>query len=233
MNKVLLISLALLLVISVGVVGCGGGGVTTYNLTMAVSPPGAGTTTPSGTTAQAAGAVVNIQAAAIGSYQFSYWSAAPAGSFGNASAPTTTFTMPAQNVTVTAHFAAPLDHFTGYWVDEATAPYIGEEGVYLEDQFCAVNATVEYALGFGNPAEKWHDQVLTPISNPDHHFTGYSLTYEGEPQTWQVEVKNQFGTQNLTVSGPLGLLVPTQRRATRRRWVSTTTWSMRSSEARP
>ena len=208
MNKVLLISLALLLAISVGVVGCGG--VTRYNLTMAVSPVGAGTTTPTGTTAQAANAAVNIKAVATPPYQFVKWTA-PAGTFTNANAAQTKFTMPAQDVTVTAHFVAPLDHFTGYWVDEETAPYIGEEGVYLEDQFCAVNATVEYALGFGNPAEKWHDPVLTPISNPDHHFTGYSLTYEGEPQTWQVEVKNQFGTQNLTVSGPLGLLVPTQK----------------------
>ena len=207
MNKVLLIFFALLLAISLGVVGCDG---TRYNLTMAVSPPGAGTTTPSGTTAQAANAAVNIKAVATPPYQFVKWTA-PAGTFTNANAAQTKFTMPAQDVTVTAHFMAPLDHFTGYWVDQNTAPYIGEEGVYLEDQFCAVNATVEYALGFGNPAEKWHDQVLTPISNPDHHFTGYSLTYEGEPQTWQVEVKNQFGTQNLTVSGPLGLLVPTQK----------------------
>jgi DNA-binding cell septation regulator SpoVG len=53
--------------------------------------------------------------------------------------------------------------------------------------------------------------VLTPISNPDHHFTVYTLSYEGEPQTWQVEVDNQFGTQNLTVSGPIALAVPTQK----------------------
>ena len=284
MNKVLLISLALLLVISAGVVGCNGGattynltmvvsppaaGTTTptgttaqaagavvniqavaaagyqfvnwtapaggfanpnsatttftmpaqavtvtanfmrvYSLTMAVSPPGAGTTTPSGTTSRAAGAVVNIQAAATGSYQFSHWSAAPAGSFGNASAPTTTFTMPAQNANVTANFVGPLDHFKWYFADSLEPV---DEVVYLEDQFGAVNATVGYAAGFGNPAEKVHGQVTTPICNPDHHLAAYYIDYEGNPGEWVVEVENQFGTQELTVRGPVALAVPTQK----------------------
>ena len=208
MNKVLLISLALLLAISTGVIGCAGG-VTRYNLTMAVAPPGSGTTTPSGTTSRAAGAVVIIQAAAAAGYQFSHWSA-PAGSFGNANLPTTIFIMPAQNVTVTAHFVGPLDHFKGYQVDYKTAPYIGES-VSLEDQFVAVNATVEWALFFCNPVGKVHDQEETPVSNPDHHLTLYNIHYEGKARTWQVEVKNQFGTQNLTVLGPIGLAVPTQK----------------------
>jgi hypothetical protein len=116
--------------------------------------------------------------------------------------------MPGQNVTVTAHFVGPIDHFMGYFVDSEW--YIGEN-VTLEDQFGTVNATVEWALGFCNPAEKVHDPVTTPIWNPDHHFTLYTLSYEGEPQTWQVEVMNQFGTQNLTVSGPFALGVPTQK----------------------
>jgi len=285
MNKALLISLALLLVISVGVVGCNGG-ATTYNLTLAVSPPGAGTTTPTGTTAQApgaavniqaaaaagyqfshwssapagtfgnasaptttftmpaqavtvtanflpvynltlavsppgagtttpsgttsrtAGAVINIQAAAAAPYQFSHWSAAPAGSFGNVGAPTTTFTMPAQNTAVTAHFVGPLDHFKWYFADSLEPV---DEIVYLEDQFGAVNATVGYAGGFGNPAEKVHGQVTTPIWNPDHHLAAYYIDYEEDHGEWVVEVENQFGTQNLTVQGPIALAVPTKK----------------------
>jgi len=117
--------------------------------------------------------------------------------------------MPAQNVIVTANFV-PLDHFTAYIVDLQTAPYIGEV-VYLEDQFVALNATVTYAGGFGNPAEKQHGQTLTPIWNPDHHLTVYDIVYEEDPQSWQVEVENQFGTQNLTVRGPVALAVPTQK----------------------
>jgi len=182
--------------------------VAVYSLTMAVAPPGSGTATDlTGASPYAAGTVVNIKAVATPPYQFVSWSA-PAGTFGSATAATTTFTMPGQNVTVTAHFVGPIDHFMGYFVDSEW--YIGEN-VTLEDQFGTVNATVEWALGFCNPAEKVHDPVTTPIWNPDHHFTLYTLSYEGEPQTWQVEVMNQFGTQNLTVSGPVALGVPTQK----------------------
>ena len=184
--------------------------VRVYNLTMAVSPPGAGTTTPTGTTSYPAGTVVNIQAVANAPYQFVNWTA-PAGGFANATAATTTFTMPAQDVTVTANFVGPLDHFTCYWVDSATPPDIWEN-VTLEDQFGAFNATVEYATVFGNPAEKQHGQNVTPIWNPDHHFTVYFISlYEGDYVNRSVEVQNQFGTQELTVYGPVALAVPTQK----------------------
>jgi hypothetical protein len=114
-----------------------------------------------------------------------------------------------------------LDHFKCYAAKPETTPYVGEV-VYLEDQFGAINATVsdEWPLLFGNnetgvffcdPVEKVHDGVTTPISNPDHHLTLYSLNYTEEPQMWFVEVDNQFGTQNLTVSGPFALAVPTQK----------------------
>jgi hypothetical protein len=53
--------------------------------------------------------------------------------------------------------------------------------------------------------------VVTPISHPDYHLTMYSLSYEEEPQEWIVEVTNQFGTQQLVVSGPVGLAVPSQK----------------------
>jgi uncharacterized repeat protein (TIGR02543 family) len=75
-----------------------------YYLTMAVAPPGSGTATDlTGTSPYAAGTVVNINAVAAADYWFVGWTA-PAGSFANANAAATTFTMPAQNVTVTAHF---------------------------------------------------------------------------------------------------------------------------------
>jgi len=78
--------------------------VAVYSLTMAVSPGGSGTATDlTGASPYKANTVVNIQAAAAAGYRFLNWSA-PAGTFGNATAATTTFTMPAQNVTVTARF---------------------------------------------------------------------------------------------------------------------------------
>jgi hypothetical protein len=183
--------------------------VAVYGLTMAVNPVGGGTATDlTGASPYAAGTSVNIKAVAAAPYQFVSWSA-PAGTFGNATAAQTAFTMPAQNVTVEAHFVGPTDHFMGYFVDNDPMLYIGEN-VTLEDQFGAVNATVEWAWGFCNPAEKVHE-VLTPIWNPDHHFTMYTLSYEGAPQQWFVQVNNQFGTQNLTVSGPVALAVPTRK----------------------
>jgi ribosomal protein L21E len=73
-----------------------------YTLTMAVA--GGGSTSPAvGQHTYTAGTLVAISATPTGSYSFSHWTAL-AGSFSNASSATTTFTMPAQNVTVTANF---------------------------------------------------------------------------------------------------------------------------------
>jgi hypothetical protein len=180
-----------------------------YNLTMAANPVGGGTATDvTNASPYAAGTVVNITAVANQPYQFVNWTSSDGGTFGNATAATTNFTMPAQDVTVTANFVGPLDHFKWYFADGAEPI---SEVVYLEDQFGAFNATVGYAAGFGNPAEKQHGQNETPIYNPDHHLTAYYITCEEEPQTWFVEVENQFGLQNLTVYGPIALLLPTQK----------------------
>jgi uncharacterized repeat protein (TIGR02543 family) len=204
---IFLIAVALIVGI-VGMVSCDGG---FYNLTMAVNPVGGGTATDlTGASPYPANTVVDIKAVEAAGYQFVEWIAA-AGTFANATAAETTFTMPAQNVTVTAHFVGPLDHFTCYWINPETSGPIGEN-VTLEDEFGAVNATVGYVGGFGNPAAKDLGLPMpTPIWNPDHHFTAYNITYEAEPKEWQVEVKNQFGTQNLTVFGPVALVVPTQK----------------------
>jgi len=77
---------------------------TDYTLTMAASPITGGTATDvTGASPYLPGEVVNIQAVAASGYQFTGWTA-PAGSFANANAPSTTFTMPGQNVIVTATF---------------------------------------------------------------------------------------------------------------------------------
>jgi hypothetical protein len=67
------------------------------------------------------------------------------------------------------------------------------------------------AVYFGNPVEKVHDGV-TPISDPNRHYTLYELLYEGDHESWQVTINNQFqGDVELTVSGPFYLAVPTQK----------------------
>lgn len=98
-----LIALALI----AGMVGCGEIATPTqYNLTIAVTPVGSGTAADlTSTSPYAAGTVVSLRAVANLGYQFVDWTAA-AGTFADANAAQTTFTMPAQNVVVTANFEA-------------------------------------------------------------------------------------------------------------------------------
>jgi hypothetical protein len=69
---------------------------------------------------------VTISASPNEGYQFSHWSA-PAGSFGNTSSSSTTFTMPAQNVTVTANFEEIPSENCG---DNVTFTYRGSQVTY-------------------------------------------------------------------------------------------------------
>jgi hypothetical protein len=91
-----------------------------YTLTMAASPIMGGTAADvTGTSPYMEGEVVSIQAVAASGYQFVNWTAPP-GSLANANAPATTFTMPAQNVVVTANFQVAS---TGSGCFIATAAY--------------------------------------------------------------------------------------------------------------
>ena len=129
-----------------------------YNLTMAVSPAGAGNATDlTNASPYAAGVGVSIKAVAAAGYHFVNWTA-PAGGFTNASSATTTFTMPAQAVTVTANFevggeytltmaAAPIMGGTAYDVT-GTSPY--SEGDIVSIQ--AIAATDYQFAGWAAPA---------------------------------------------------------------------------------
>jgi uncharacterized repeat protein (TIGR02543 family) len=101
-----LIRLGIFLITAALIAGMAGCGLTSqYNLTIALAPGGSGTATDlTNASPYAAGTVVNITTAAVACYQFVNWTA-PAGTFGSATAMMTTFTMPAQDVTVTANFA--------------------------------------------------------------------------------------------------------------------------------
>ena len=203
----LLIAVALI----AGVVGCEGEPEPEYDLTMIVNPTGGGTATDlTGNSPYASGTVVDIQAVAASCYRFVNWAASD-GTFGNANNATTNFTMPAQDVTVTANFELkPLDHFKFYGVHWEAVPWTRE--VQLEDQFGTIDATVGGVEFFGNPVEKSHDDIVSPVSDPDHHLTIFWLEYVEAPKCRQVEVNNQFGqNQELTVCGPVSLAVPTQK----------------------
>ncbi|MGQ9545755.1 MAG: InlB B-repeat-containing protein [Dehalococcoidia bacterium] len=134
-----------------------------YCLTMAVSPyPCAGNTTPSGTTCYAANTSVNITALAAPCWQFANWTAT-AGTFGDPNAANTTYTMPAQNVNVTANFV-PLvvynltinstDCGSVTMPGEGTFPYDPCEQVHLlasPEAGCQFTGWTATAGGFTNP----------------------------------------------------------------------------------
>jgi hypothetical protein len=109
----------------------------------------------------------------------------------------------------------PLDHFKFYEEDMPSTAAVGDP-VVLEDQFGIYNATVGTVWAFGNPVVKGVNEIAAwetyPISHPDYHLTLYKL--EGIVPTggsWKVTIDNQFGTQYLTVQGPVGLAVPTHK----------------------
>ncbi|UCD22383.1 MAG: hypothetical protein JSW22_01740, partial [Chloroflexota bacterium] len=205
---VFLIAVALI----AGVVGCEGEPEPEYQLTMAVNPAATGTAADeTGTSPYTAGTVVDIKAVAADCYQFDAWTA-PSGTLGDAFNATTTFTMPASDVTVTANFApVPADHFKFYQLGEG-GPSAGQV-VQLVDQFGDWDATVTYPFCFGNAAEKDHPGMpLAPMVDEDRHYTLYDLELEGMPHSFEVMINNQFQDDvELTVHGPVALAVPTQK----------------------
>ena len=132
---------------------------TTYGLTMAVSPAGTGNATDMTNAAPyAAGVQVSIKAVPATGYRFVNWTA-PAGGFTNASSAATSFTMPNQDVTVTANFelggpeytlimaASPIMGGTAHDVT-GTSPY--EQGEVVSIQ--AVTASDYQFAGWAAPA---------------------------------------------------------------------------------
>ena len=79
----------------------------TYAITAAAAPTVAGSVTVNGSTdpvSAQANSTVNLAAAPNAGYRFTDWASSNGGTFADASSPTTTFTMPANAVTVTANF---------------------------------------------------------------------------------------------------------------------------------
>ncbi len=112
-----------------------------HDVTMAVSPVGTGTATDvTGASPYAAGVAVSIKAEPASGYEFVGWTAA-AGSFANANAPATTFTMPAQDVTVTANFA--VGGPTTWYVVEGGAG--AQDGINWNNAFATIQEAVDVA----------------------------------------------------------------------------------------
>ncbi len=128
--------------------------IPTYELTMAADPVEGGTAADdTGNSPYAAGTVVDISAVANEGYEFVNWTA-PAGTFGDANLEATTFTMPAEDVTVTANFECD--------VEAAQAALAADK-----------SALITSMIGSGNPS-----------SRPTVTRTLYTTGSNGSSITW-------------------------------------------------
>jgi uncharacterized repeat protein (TIGR02543 family) len=145
----------------------------TYNLTMAVSPAGTGTATDvTNSTPYAAGVGVVIEAVPATGYHFVNWTA-PAGSFASATAAQTTFTMPGQDVTVTANFEVGGLHT----LTMATSPVMGGTATdltgaspYYEGEVVSIQA----AAAAGYQFVSW-TTTAGSFSNANNPMTSFQM----------------------------------------------------------
>jgi hypothetical protein len=123
-----------------------------YNLAMAADPVAGGDAVDvGGKGAYASGATVSIKAQPAAGYGFVNWTSNPTVTFGDATAAETTFTMPAQAVTVTAHFGV------AYSLTMAEDPVVGGDaidvtgrGAYAAAATVRIRAVANPGYAFGN-----------------------------------------------------------------------------------
>ena len=179
---------------SPGATGGGGGNgdpTPRYSLTMAVNPEGSGTATDeTGTSPYKSGTTVNISAAAKEGWKFVNWtsvadaekapltkasrliSKAVVGSFAEEGNPDSTFTMPAQNVTVIANFEAiqPPDYTVTLSVDPEGAGTTSGGGTYNEDDSVDIGATANAGYTFINWTDD-DDSDVVVSTDVSYNFT--------------------------------------------------------------
>jgi len=169
-----------------GMAGCGP--TTRYDLTMAVAGGNGTATDLTNASPYAAGTGVSIKAVANSGYRFVNWTA-PAGTFGTASAAETTFTMPSQNITVTANFA-PFAGGTGTEEDpyQITDWYqLDNVRNYPDSCFILLNNLDSTSAGYAELASPTASggNGWRPIGNLNNIFAG---TFDGQGY----EIRNLF-----------------------------------------
>jgi len=132
-----------------------------YDLTMAADPEEGGTATDlTNESPYAEGAEVSIKAEANEGYSFVEWTAL-VGEFGDANAAETTFTMPTQNVTVTANFAQDQYTLAVNIVGNGNVTKNPDQLTYTYNTSVALNATPDPCWSFAG----WSDD-LSGTENP-------------------------------------------------------------------
>jgi hypothetical protein len=117
----------------------------THSLTMAAGPTGGGNAVDvTGTGAYAAGVTVGIRAVPNPGYSFGNWTADAPVAFGGVTDAETTFTMPAQAITITAHF-----------VEASPPPNVPAVTTLAATDISSYAATIHmsYTLGYYTPVE--------------------------------------------------------------------------------
>ena len=135
-----------------GMVGCGEvtpPAPSRYDLTMAVAPGGGGTAADlTNALPYAEGTSVSMRATANPGYDFVNWTA-PAGRLTNVGWPQATFTMPAQNVTVTANFVRVYDlTMAANPVGQGTATDLTNASPYAEGTSVKIRAVAAAGYHF-------------------------------------------------------------------------------------
>ena len=123
-----------------------------YDLTMAADPVGSGAAIDVGAEgAYAAGATVSIRAEPAAGYGFINWTANTTVTFDDETAEETTFTMPAQAVTVTAHFGVTYNlAMAADPVAGGDAIDVAGKGAYAAGATVRIRAVANPGYAFGN-----------------------------------------------------------------------------------
>jgi peptide/nickel transport system substrate-binding protein len=147
-NRVISIGLAIALAFSVGLIGCGGGGVpeiTKYNLTISSTEGGSVATPGEGTYTYDEGTVVNLVAEPEEGYQFTNWIGDMV-AIADINAAITTITMSANHSIMACFEAKPI----GAFLDEVVIT--SEPDASAATQELKEDALDVYAFGLNDPA---------------------------------------------------------------------------------
>jgi hypothetical protein len=163
-----------------------------HELTISSTTGGSVTTPGEGVFTYYAGTQVHLLAEADAGYGFVNWTANPTVTFGDANAANTTFIMPAQAATVTAHFAVTYElEMTADPVAGGEAIDVGAEGAYAVGATVRIKAEPTAGYGFVD----W--TADGPVAFQD--ATAEETTFAMPPQA--VTVTAHFGVAyNLTMA---------------------------------
>jgi len=156
-----------------------------YELVMAAAPVGVGEAIDvAAKGAYPAGAEVSIKAVANPGYGFVDWTA-PVGDFDDATAEETTFTMPDQAVTVTAHFGVTYNlAMAADPVTSGDAIDVGAKGAYAEGATVRIKAVANLGYGFGN----WTANPTVTFGNATAAETTFAMPAQAVTVTAHFEV---------------------------------------------